>query len=142
MIFGIMRVLVSFLVLAGVAMLSSPSDSQSVLESCSDDIGTYCSQVEPRDGRIAACLYAHEDRVSDACDEANGEVSDLIDLFFARLADVHAACSADAVKFCPDTEVGGGRLYSCLRANESKIGQACAEMLKAINIPSDWSAAQ
>ncbi|MEM9063591.1 MAG: cysteine rich repeat-containing protein [Pseudomonadota bacterium] len=123
--------------LAATALLSAYSiaGAQSVLQSCEQDIAAYCAEVEPGHGRIAACLYAHEMKISDGCDAATGEIGDVIDLFFSRIQDVHAACSEDAVKFCSDVDVGGGRLLSCLRENKSGLSQSCTGLVDTIPVP-------
>ncbi len=36
-------------------------------EACSEEIGQFCHDVTPGDGRILACLYAHEDRLTEGC---------------------------------------------------------------------------
>ena len=44
--------------------------AQSIFESCAKDLETYCGAVTPGNGRTYACIYAHEDKVSDECDAA------------------------------------------------------------------------
>ncbi|MEO1459479.1 MAG: cysteine rich repeat-containing protein [Pseudomonadota bacterium] len=117
--------------------LPAPASAQSVLEACAEDIATYCASVEPGHGRIAACLYAHETTISEGCDAATGETSDILDTFFARLREVYEACGPDAARFCSDVETGGGRVLACLKENESEIESACAAVIDRAPLPTD-----
>ncbi len=65
------RVLTSLpVILLACVATSEQLSAQSIFESCAKDLEVYCSQVTPGDGRISACIYAHEDKVSDECDAA------------------------------------------------------------------------
>ncbi|MEM8636707.1 MAG: cysteine rich repeat-containing protein [Pseudomonadota bacterium] len=112
-------------------LVGTGAHAASILEACEADITTYCSNVEPGHGRISACLYAHEDKVSDACDAATTEVSDVIDIFFSRLREISIACGDDVQKHCSGVEVGGGRMISCLRA-EASITEQCKSVIDTI----------
>ncbi len=66
--------------------------AQSIFESCAKDLETYCGAVTPGDGRTLACIYAHEDKVSDKCDAATENGAALLDCFSKR-SDM---CTTDA----------------------------------------------
>ena len=41
-----------------------------LIEACEPEIETYCSQVTPGEGRLLACAYAHQDKLSGRCEFA------------------------------------------------------------------------
>jgi hypothetical protein len=58
-------------VLAALFGLGSAAAQGTILEAmkqgCAKELGTYCKAVDPGEGRIAACLYAHDDKISTQC---------------------------------------------------------------------------
>ena len=94
-------------------------------EACKADLEKYCSAVTPGAGRIMACLYAHEEVISDACDEATSDMSDIIDSVLGVAGDAIAICLPDIKKHCADTKLGEGRLLSCLDDKSSELGADC-----------------
>lgn len=120
----------SRLVFVGFALLltfSSPtvSSAQDVLEVCADDINKYCSQVTLGNGRLLACMYAHEDKISDSCDAAIGEAADQLDWFLAEVREAVAKCAVDIEKHCSEVEVGQGRIYACLKLKTGELAAEC-----------------
>ena len=101
--------------------------AQSIFESCSKDIEIYCSQVTPGDGRLSACIYAHEDKVSDECDAATENLSTLLDWFLETVRYTLDQCADDIQTYCAGTEFGGGRILSCLANKTSQIADGCRE---------------
>ena len=102
--------------------------AQSIFESCAKDLETYCGAVTPGDGRTLACIYAHEDKVSDKCDAATENGAALLDWFFETVRYVYDRCADDVQKHCAGTEFGGGRIISCLIENSSDLADACREV--------------
>ena len=102
--------------------------AQSIFESCAKDLETYCGAVTPGDGRTLACIYAHEDKVSDKCDAATENGAALLDWFFETVRYVYDRCADDVQKHCAGTEFGGGRIISCLIENSSELTGACREV--------------
>lgn len=119
-------------------MLSpSPAAAQSVFESCGEDIASRCKAVTPGDGRVFACLYAHEDKISETCDEVIADVADLLDVFFEIIRYTNQECRADIERHCLDVEIGGGRIYSCLESHKSDLTSDCSAVIGEINMPDD-----
>ncbi len=102
--------------------------AQSIFESCAKDLETYCGAVTPGNGRTLACIYAHEDKVSDDCDAATENGATLLDWFFETVRYVYDRCADDVQKHCAGTEFGGGRILSCLNENSSQLTDACKEV--------------
>jgi len=111
--------------------------AQSIFESCETDLKAYCSQVTPGDGRIVACLYAHEDTLSESCDAATEDHANLLDWFFESVRYVMDQCANDIQKHCADVAFGGGRIFSCLIEKTSLLTDGCKalvpEMSKRLN---------
>jgi hypothetical protein len=101
----------------------------SLFESCAADLKTYCSQVIPGDGRILACLYAHEDKINEICDAAIANPADLLDWFFETMRYVMDQCSDDIHKHCENVTYGGGGILNCLAAKEPSLTDNCKKVL-------------
>lgn len=110
-----------------------PSSAQPMHEVCRADIRHYCDTVTPGDGRIMACLYAHEDKIDDKCDAVTEDVSTAVDSMFGLVANVLSNCTPDIEKYCADIEVGHGRILSCLNENAAKLAEPCAEVVPKIS---------
>ncbi len=111
--------------------------AQSIFESCETDLKAYCGQVTPGNGHIVACLYAHEDTLSDNCDAATEDHANLLDWFFESVRYVMDQCADDIQKHCGDVAFGGGRIFSCLVEKTSSLTDGCKalvpEMSKRLN---------
>lgn len=115
--------------LACAAAIERPA-AQSIFEGCAQDLQTYCSEVTPGNGRTLACIYAHEDKVSDACDAATENGAALLDWFFETVRYVYDLCAEDVRTHCAGTEFGGGRILSCLVQKSSALSEGCREASK------------
>ena len=125
-----MRCLCAHLLTAAAAALmllnaSSATQAQDVLKACEADIKTYCSQVTLGDGRLLACMYAHEDKISPECDVAIADAADQLDWFLSSVREALETCAPDIQKHCADVEAGQGRIYACLRIKKDQIGDDC-----------------
>ena len=111
--------------------------AQSIFESCETDLKAYCGQVTPGNGHIVACLYAHEDTLSESCDAATEDHANLLDWFFESVRYVMDQCANDIQKHCADVAFGGGRIFSCLIEKTSLLTDGCKalvpEMSKRLN---------
>lgn len=102
---------------------------QDALNGCAKEIKTYCSAVAPGDGRLVACMKAHEDKLSDGCIYALNRADYLVKRLAISVKYVFEQCRADAVKLCPDVKVGEGRVIACLAKQKDKVGKACTTAL-------------
>ncbi len=127
----------TMIVALGLAVLYNPitASAQSIFASCEDDLAKFCSAVNPGHGRLGACLYAHEDQVSPSCDAAIVEIADLIDILFERLRYAKQQCGADIAKLCGETEIGQGRLFSCLYEQKAALSAECLEVIENVQLP-------
>ncbi len=118
-----------------ITFVSTESGAQSVFESCAPDIKSFCSNVTPGNGRVFACLYAHEDKVSDACDAAIGETADIIDQVFSKIRYAMQQCRDDVTKFCSSVERGQGRVFACLNEQKTELSGACLGVIENVSLP-------
>lgn len=121
----------------GVFSIPTAVNAQSIFASCEADIAKFCPAVTPGHGRLAACLYAHEDQVSPSCDAAIAETADLIDMLFERVRYAKQQCGADVARLCGEVEIGQGRLFSCLYEQKPALSVECLEVIENVQLPRD-----
>lgn len=100
------------------------------LEVCAADVQQYCSNVVPGNGRLAACLYAHSQVISDGCFDGTFEASSQLELFFDLIVTVTATCAPDLETHCADSAAGGGERYQCLKENIAKLSPTCSAQFR------------
>lgn len=105
---------------------------EEALKDCSAELKTYCSQVTPGDGRLVSCAQAHEDKFSEQCVSAINRATFLLDFFERTITYVGTQCASDAVKFCPDVELGEQRVLNCLQSKKAELTKYCSLALKDI----------
>lgn len=115
------------LILAGGAGLDTAGAQ--FVGACEADIAAHCENVEPGEGRIVACLYAHEDQLSDACAEASAEHITQIDVALARVRHVLQQCAGDIHNLCTGTEAGEGRIIGCLLDHQADLTGECKQIV-------------
>ena len=103
--------------------------AQSIFESCAKDLETYCAAVIPGNGRTIACIYAHEDKLSDECDAATENAASLLDWFLETVRYVYDQCADDIQNLCAGTKFRDGRIISCLNEKSSELTDACNEVM-------------
>ena len=90
---------------------------------CSADIWAYCANVVPGGGRVKACLWSRWDVLSTACKEEAARLEE-------KAQRVWDACQGDASRLCAGMTIGGGQVYMCLKAQESKVSGPCQRELR------------
>lgn len=96
---------------------------------CATELKTYCNGVTLGEGRVAACLYAYEDKLTPQCAVA---VYRGVDDFFTANANLRVytrECSSDLLQYCSKVEPGGGRLYECIKKNKATLTDKCRAAL-------------
>lgn len=123
-----MRILivgVAMVVLAGVAAgADTPPDTPG--GPCAADIGRFCRDTEKGDGRLRACLLAHEKDLASACRARIGGTGATGPAMGAQQL---LACQADLAKHCAEVPSGGGRLRACLQEHADAVTPACKAAL-------------
>lgn len=130
------KVILLLMVAAVFMLVSNANAAEDILESvakgCEKELTSYCSNVTPGEGRVLACLYAHNDKLSGQCEYALYDAAVQLERFVAALSYLANECDADLEKFCSAVEAGEGRLLQCLDDNSKKISARCTQALKDV----------
>ena len=103
---------------------------ESVSKGCEKELKTYCKDVTPGEGRVLACLYAHEDKLSGPCEYALYDAAAQLERALNALSYAANECRDDLTKFCSDIKPGGGRLMQCIDKNDANVSKRCKQALK------------
>jgi len=107
---------------------------ETVANGCKMEIEKYCSQVTPGQGRILACLYAHEDKLSAKCEYALYDAAAQLERAVAALSYVANECNEDLDKYCESIEPGKGRLLDCLDKHDKQVSKRCKQAIKDVGL--------
>ncbi len=102
---------------------------ESVAQSCEKELQSYCAKVTPGKGRVLACLYAHEDKVSGRCEYALYDAAAQLERAIAALTYLANECNDDLDKHCAKVAIGERRLARCLLDNKANLGKRCANAI-------------
>jgi hypothetical protein len=126
-------VVVSLLLATGRAQ-ETESLVEGLKKACNKELTTFCKGVEPGEGRILACLYAFQDRVSGKCEYAIYDAATQLEQAGVALKFAAAECKEDLLKYCGNVQVGQGRVKACLDKNEKSLSEKCKEALRQIGL--------
>ncbi len=107
---------------------------ETVAEGCKTEIETYCKAVSPGEGRVLACLYAYQDKLSGKCEFALYDSAVRLERAVAALSYVAKECEADLATHCAGVRAGEGRLLQCLEKNDAKVSPRCKGALKDVGL--------
>ena len=126
----------AFVIVVGIGTPLSAMDTivESVAKGCEKELNDFCGKVTPGEGRILACLYAHEDKLSGHCEFALYDAAAQLERFIGALTYVANECDEDLDAHCAAVEAGEGRLAKCLLDNKSKLQQRCVTAIEATNL--------
>lgn len=129
----ITTLLFTFALALGVSSTASAGDVVSTIEEgCKADIEQYCSQVTPGEGRMLACFFAHEDKISGQCQYALYNASAQLEAAATALNYVASQCEDDILKHCANVQLGEGRVLDCLDANKETVSAACQQAVNDV----------
>lgn len=114
--------------------VTAADPTATVLEGCKEETETYCNSVEPGEGRLLACFYAHGDKLSGKCDYALHDAAAQLERAVAALNYVASECADDIESMCSNVARGEGRVASCLKSNESKLSERCLAAAKEVGL--------
>jgi hypothetical protein len=106
---------------------------QTVADGCKQDIETYCKGVKQGEGRILACLYAYQDKLSNRCEYALYDAAAQLERAVAALTYLANECKDDLKAYCSDVKPGEGRLINCIDKNMSKVSDRCKLAIKDVS---------
>jgi hypothetical protein len=106
---------------------------ETVLDGCKKELETYCKDVTPGEGRLLACLYAYEDKLSVRCEYSLYDAAAQLERAVAALTYVANECRDDLKAYCSSVKPGEGRLLNCIDKNKDKISERCKQALKDVS---------
>ena len=119
-------------------VVNGVSAQQSLVETvatgCKTEIESYCKTVTPGEGRILACLYAHQDKLSGKCEFALYDAAVRLERAVAALSYAANECEDDLDKYCQGVPAGEGRLLECIDKNDAKVSSRCKQALKDVGL--------
>ena len=96
---------------------------------CGAEIEQFCSQVTLGEGRLLACFYAHEDKLSGQCQYALYTASAQLEHAVSALNYVAGQCSNDILTHCESVQAGEGRILECLEAKGEAVSAPCRQAI-------------
>jgi hypothetical protein len=105
-----------------------------VKEGCKAELESYCKQVTPGEGRLLACLYAFQDKLSGRCEYALYDASARLERAVAALTYAATECKADIEKHCAKVQPGEGRIAQCLKKQGGKLDKRCSQAIKDVGL--------
>jgi hypothetical protein len=120
--------------LASVARAAQPSLADRVKDGCKTELESYCKEVTPGEGRLLACLYAFEDKLSSRCDYALYDAATRLEHAATALAHGATECKSDIEKHCAAVQSGEGRILECLKKQGDKLSERCRRAMKDIGL--------
>ena len=96
-----------------------------VQKGCGVEIEKYCSQVSQGEGRLLACFYAHEDKLSGQCQYALYNAAAQLEHAVSALNYVAGQCEDDILAHCAQVQMGEGRILNCLESNADSVSAQC-----------------
>jgi hypothetical protein len=116
----------------GANLYAQDSIVDTIATGCAAEIENYCSQVSPGEGRMLACFYAHEDKLSGQCQFALYQAANTLDQAVSALQYVATECESDIMKFCAEVQMGEGRIVECLNSNSESVSAACNQAMQDV----------
>ncbi len=118
----------------GCATLQPKGPADIVAEGCKAELETYCKGVTPGEGRVLACLYAHNDKLSNRCEYALYDAASQLQRAVEALAYAANECRDDMKTYCSNIQPGEGRVFQCLDKNKDKVSARCKQAQKDIGL--------
>jgi len=118
------------LLVGGTAGAADEDILANVRKACQKELSSFCKGVPEGEGRVLACFYAFQDKVSDKCIYALYDASAQLERAVTAVKYAASQCKDDLQKYCTDVKLGQGRGLSCLKKNEKSVSQNCNDALK------------
>ena len=128
----VLSLLIALTVVMTMAATAFGADqlTETVVNGCKAELTTYCKDVTPGEGRVLACLYAHNDKLTAKCEYALFDAAAQLQHAIMAMAYAANECEDDLDKFCADVPMGEGRLLDCISRNEKNVSKRCLDALK------------
>ncbi len=122
------------LFIGGRAFAAEKGPVETFAEGCQKEIATYCKDVIPGRGRVLACLYARQDKLSPHCELAMYDAAAQLERVVAALTYLANECRDDLRVFCSDVKAGEGRLLNCMDRNKEMLSSRCKQAIEDVNL--------
>jgi hypothetical protein len=126
--------IVGLILLGAAGAWAQESIVDKVTTACEPEIKAYCSQVTLGEGRLLACFYAHEDKLSGRCQYALYEAAAELEAFAAAVTHIATECKDDLMKCCAQVELGQGRVGTCLLDHKAELTAACQAAIADVGL--------
>jgi hypothetical protein len=127
-------VVVAVLLVSAAGAWAQDDVIDGVMKACEPEINAYCSQVTLGEGRLLACFYAHEDKLSGRCQYALYQGVAALEDFAAAITHLAVECENDLLEFCGDVELGEGRVGTCLLEHKDQVDEACRNAMDDVGL--------
>jgi hypothetical protein len=105
-----------------------------VADGCKKELETYCKDVTPGEGRILACLYAFEDKLSNRCEFALYDAASQLERAVNALTYTANECREDLKSYCSNVKPGEGRLLDCLDKKKEVLSARCKQAMSDVGL--------
>ena len=130
----VLGIVLSVVFLSAMPALAGQDLVQTVADGCKAELESYCKDVTLGEGRILACLYSHQDKLSGKCEYALFDAAVQLERAVAALAYVVNECADDLDRHCGNVAAGEGRLLECIEKNDKKVSSRCKDALKEVGL--------
>lgn len=127
-------IVLGLMFLVAMPALAGQDLVKTVADGCKTELETYCKNVTPGEGRILACLFAYQDKLSGKCEYALYDASVQLERAVAALGYVVNECADDLDKHCSGVAAGEGRLLDCIEKNEKNVSSRCKDAMKEVGL--------
>jgi hypothetical protein len=93
--------------------------------SCAAELKSRCTGVQEGRGRLLACLYAYENKLSARCGEVVFDSMERLGEAIGSLANVRRVCEGDVRRLCNGVAAGNGNLVGCLSQTRRNVSSQC-----------------
>jgi len=121
------------MLMVGFAFAEEKGPVEIVADGCSKEINTYCKGVTPGEGRILACIFAYQDKLSNRCEYALYDAAAQLERAITALTYLANECRNDLKAYCSDVKPGEGRLINCIDKNMEKVSSRCKQAIKDVS---------
>ena len=94
---------------------------------CRNDVGKFCSDVEPGEGRVHQCLRSHRAELEEGCRREELVLEEQEQEVVEGRSGVVKSCKEEREIFCSTVTAGGARVFRCLadNMNDPDFGANC-----------------
>jgi hypothetical protein len=107
---------------------------ENVVKACQAEIESYCSQVTPGQGRMLACFYAHENKLTVQCINALYDGMATLERAVEAISYVAGQCREDIQSQCAATVPGEGRIAECLLNKKAELSSRCSGAIDEVGL--------